>query len=119
MAREWGAGICGAGPPSLQYLCFDQSAKWEMLQTKGGRFVSDFHTLAATTNSPVFCPARLYFFLINTTTIATMNKHCDYVKNKTTEKMSRLCWTTLLPRPLLNCLWTHTPLHVIFPIACK
>src|SRR4029434_7770402 len=26
-------------------------------------------------NSPVFCPARLYFFLINTTTIATMNKH--------------------------------------------
>src|SRR4029434_2165746 len=25
--------------------------------------------------SPVFCPAKLYFFLINTTTIATMNKH--------------------------------------------
>src|SRR4029434_72267 len=26
-------------------------------------------------NSAVFCPARLYFFLKNTTTIATMNKH--------------------------------------------
>src|SRR4029434_4392536 len=36
-------------------------------------------------NSPVFCPARLYFFLLNTTTIATMNKHS--LENKTTEKM--------------------------------
>src|SRR4029434_4741219 len=33
-------------------------------------------------NSPVFCPARLYFFLINTTTIATMNKHSLENKRK-------------------------------------
>ena len=41
------------------------------------------------------------------------------IQEQITEKMSRLCWTTLRPRPLFNCLWTHTHLHVIFPIACK
>src|SRR4029434_11104710 len=41
------------------------------------------------------------------------------IQEQITEKMSRLCWTTLRPRPLLNCLWTHTHLHVIFPIASK
>src|SRR4029434_6300256 len=41
------------------------------------------------------------------------------IQEQITEKMSRLCWTTLRPRPLLNCLCTHTHLHVIFPIACK
>src|SRR4029434_2946206 len=35
-------------------------------------------------NSPVFCTARLYLFLINTTTIATMNKH--EFKNKSLRK---------------------------------
>src|SRR4029434_9700173 len=30
------------------------------------------------------------------------------IQEQITEKMSRLCWTTLRPRPLLNCLWTHT-----------
>src|SRR4029434_2176023 len=30
------------------------------------------------------------------------------IQEQITEKMSHLCWTTLRPRPLLNCLWTHT-----------
>src|SRR4029434_20464 len=30
------------------------------------------------------------------------------IQEQITEKMSRLCWTTLRPRPLFKCLWTHT-----------
>src|SRR4029434_5039466 len=41
------------------------------------------------------------------------------IQEQIAEKMSRLCCTTLRPRALFNCLWTHTHLHVIFPIACK
>ena len=56
----------------------------------------------------VYFPVRLHFFQINTTTIATMNKH--ELKNKITEKMSRLCWTPLRARPpLFNGWCTHTP----------
>src|SRR4029434_7311904 len=29
------------------------------------------------------------------------------IREQITEKMSCLCWTTLRPRPLLCCLWTH------------
>src|SRR4029434_2962964 len=36
------------------------------------------------------------------------NDEQTLIQEQITEKMSRLCWTTLRPRPLLNCLWTHT-----------
>src|SRR4029434_6534810 len=38
------------------------------------------------------------------------------IQEQITEKMSRLCWTTLRPRPLFNCLWTHTP--PLQPVKC-
>src|SRR4029434_9820937 len=47
------------------------------------------------------------------------NDEQTLIQEQIIEKMSRLCWTTLRPRPLFNCLGTHTHLHVIFPIACK
>src|SRR4029434_6815734 len=36
------------------------------------------------------------------------NDEQTLIQEQITEKMSRLCWTTLRPRPLFKCLWTHT-----------
>src|SRR4029434_5310607 len=83
---------------------------WGTQSGSGGTRGERFRDNGKRTELPCVLPCKAVFL---------SNKHNNdrdneqtLIQEQITEKMSRLCWTTFRPRPLLNCLWTHTHLHV-------